>query len=274
MFEFASLLGITAANTDIIPVLPASSRLRRLFKIDVLKGFVDDETSLYIGNMDIKDEKGSGQFSPGLCLLGMPPVGKNVLIKGYLQSWKYFKNVEQDVRRQFQMQKQFVDFAKEHMRTVVDTRARRLWPNGRYTTEYVSVGIHVRRGDMVMNHNRYYGYTLPSRTYFTKAMEYFMSKYSRVIFIVISTSTYWVRSNIPIENNILIPSPGEVGNDFAVLLECNHVIISVGSFSWWAGWLNNGTVVYYADYPKPGSKLDSNIKKEDYFMPNWLGISD
>uniref|UniRef100_A0A0B6YVN7 L-Fucosyltransferase n=1 Tax=Arion vulgaris TaxID=1028688 RepID=A0A0B6YVN7_9EUPU len=61
--------------------------------------------------------------------------------------------------------------------------------------------------------------------------------------------------------------------DFSVLTLCNHSIITVGTFGWWSAWLANGDVVYYKDYPLPGTKLDYELKKEDFFPEHWVALS-
>ena len=47
-------------------------------------------------------------------------------------------------------------------------------------------------------------------------------------------------------------------DDFVLLQSCDHVIMTVGTFGWWAAWLTSqrrGTVMYYKD-PFP---IDSYI---------------
>ena len=58
--------------------------------------------------------------------------------------------------------------------------------------------------------------------------------------------------------------------DLAILSLCNHTIVSTGSFGWWAGWLANGTVVYYSKWPRPFSPLEYQVNKNDYFPPHWI----
>ena len=67
-------------------------------------------------------------------------------------------------------------------------------------------------------------------------------------------------------------SPMEV--DLAVLSRCNHTIMTVGTFGWWAAWLASGQVVYYANFPRPNSPLATEFSKSkaDYFPPNWVGL--
>jgi len=58
--------------------------------------------------------------------------------------------------------------------------------------------------------------------------------------------------------------------DFALLLACNAVLMSTGSFGWWAGWIVNTTTVYYKDWPRNGSNLGLDNNFDSYFPPYWI----
>jgi len=53
---------------------------------------------------------------------------------------------------------------------------------------------------------------------------------------------------------------------------CQHTVITVGTFGWWAGWLANGTTVYYKDWPRRGSPLAALARHADYFPPYWIPL--
>ena len=42
-----------------------------------------------------------------------------------------------------------------------------------------------------------------------------------------------------------LKSPAE---DMALFSNYDHLITSIGTFSWWAGFYNRGTVIYYKDW--------------------------
>jgi len=60
--------------------------------------------------------------------------------------------------------------------------------------------------------------------------------------------------------------------DMAILTMCQHTIITVGTFGWWAAWLTNGTTVYYKDWPHRGSLLAAANSHADYFPPHWIPL--
>ncbi|XP_060587992.1 uncharacterized protein LOC132743491 [Ruditapes philippinarum] len=62
-------------------------------------------------------------------------------------------------------------------------------------------------------------------------------------------------------------------NDLAAMSLCDHMIISVGTFGWWGGWLAGGSVIYFNGYPKPGSEISKYFVKDDFYPPFWIGIT-
>ena len=121
-------------------------------------------------------------------------------------------------------------------------------------TGIVKVGIHIRRKQFNTTHWIKMGYGPPTADYYSKAMKYFQDKYSNVYFILCSDDIKWARRHIVGDNIIYVPThAAEV--DLAILASCDHVIISNGTYSWWAGWLCKGTTVRYKRMPRKHSWL-------------------
>jgi len=53
----------------------------------------------------------------------------------------------------------------------------------------------------------------------------------------------------------------DAGSDLALLSLCDGLIIS---YSWWAAWLANKTTIYYSNWPRAGSRLARQFKRDDY----------
>jgi len=62
--------------------------------------------------------------------------------------------------------------------------------------------------------------------------------------------------------------------DMCSLTKCNHSIITVGSFGWWAAWLANGLTIYYKDIAMNGSEYRGDFSENmtDFFYPGWIGF--
>lgn len=167
--------------------------------------------------------------------------------------------------------------------------------------EIVKVGIHVRRGDKVDNPK----YTVADAEYYRRAMEYFRERYNRdganneegdkektrVYFFVTSDSTSWVDANPNVfgsDDIVLMPNTAEDGDegsntasrdedgewnvmiDLALLIECDHIIISGGGFGFWAAYLgahrNGGEVII--------GSAQEHLKSRTSSLEEWTNIDE
>ena len=138
--------------------------------------------------------------------------------KGYFQTEKYFKHIEDELR-------QLLKFKSDIQET-----ANTLLP--KTTNELVS--IHLRRGDYIGLEDFH---PVCSPDYYNAASQEFMDKdYNFVIFsddIKYCKSFFGEQENISYINNI------DPYVDLCLMSMCNHNIIANSSFSWWAAWLNS-----------------------------------
>ncbi|KAK7095362.1 uncharacterized protein [Littorina saxatilis] len=68
------------------------------------------------------------------------------------------------------------------------------------------------------------------------------------------------------------PAPSIVHMGF--LASCDHVIMTVGTFGWWAAYLSGGHVTYYDGYPRPGSEVAEGFDRNDFYLPDWVPLGD
>ena len=133
------------------------------------------------------------------------------------------------------------------------------------------VGVHVRRGDIVTEELFVkFGYRVAPVQYLNKAMKYFTDRFNTVLFVVCSDNMKWTKDNIKHPNVVFVHEKAEV--DMSVLIHCNHTIITVGTFGWWAGFLAGGITVYYKHPGRNGSPVRRTFSKNysDYFYPGWI----
>ena len=198
---------------------------------------------------------------------------KSIVLAGFFQSWKYTRGVESRLRQQLRFLKRLRRATADFFRQSVPSS----WKGG-----FIRVGVHVRRADVLSDHLVRYGYSTPGAGYFRNAMRYFVDRYDRVQFVVCGEDAAWNKEHVvetsfngsTIETVDVIYSVGRsAAEDFAILSHCDHVIMSTGTYGWWAAWLANGTTVYYEKWPMPKTKLDELFSREDFFPPHWLPMT-
>jgi len=197
--------------------------------------------------------------------------GKSIFLFGFFQSWKYTRNVERRLRHYFTFLPEIREFVDKFL---ADSR-----PPG-WVAGYARVAIHVRRGDVLNADKVDFGYSTPDEQYFAHAMHYFVKRFSRIQFIVASNDIDWCRQKLSNlwtmlrhRVNVTFVSSRSAGKDFAVLASCEHVIMSTGTYGWWAAWLVHGITIYYADWPIIGSALANKFRRKDFFPPTWIGMT-
>lgn len=132
-----------------------------------------------------------------------------------------------------------------------------------------SVGIHVRRGDYLLD-PEYKG--ICDLDYYKRAIE--KIGVEDKTFFIFSNDIQWCKDNLL---NILSHSSDVVfvdGNkgkdspwDMYLMSKCEHLIIANSSFSWWGAFLNENVKTVIA--PKTWINRDYEI---DVYMDNWIKV--
>ena len=272
MFSFAAAIGIAKLN-NMTAILERTSRLVGTFRI------IEPISRDMANTMAYTHAINYFEYRRHACaydrrtrdifrLIGRRP--NHVRLIGFFQSWRYFDTVTDRIRQNFVFEEHILTKAKLFLSSVKPVR----WIES--GVQFVFVGVHVRRGDMIEPHFRRAGYTVATSDYFRSAMRYFANRYQHVLFVVCSDSIEWSRSSLPVASDIganvdIVFSENRLPEvDLAILSQCNHTVMSVGSFGWWAAWLANGVTIYYADWPRPFSELDFHVNKYDYFPKHWI----
>jgi len=134
---------------------------------------------------------------------------------------------------------------------------------------------------MLLQSAFFYGFTVPGASYFIEAAKYITANVtSPVQFIVATDSIQWTKKHIALDAvyrnctsiNVVYSVDKNAGFDMALLASCDALILSTGTYGWWAAWLANKTTVYYRYWPRPGSRISTLFNREDYFPPHWIGI--
>ena len=254
MFQYAALLGIALVNQQ-RPIFLNRELLSSVFKLPQ----PENATKCVLDQTLVINEAQAGKYFEPVENIAtqLKSVKKKCAhLGGFYQSWKYFHKIETEVRNHFTLRDEVLNKTEHHL-------------NG--TNIFTRVGVHIRRGDYLWNYNVAKGFTIADRAYLERAVEYFNKKYKNVLYVVCSDDMQWSMRNFPSRNALFIVS-GDRAVDFGVLSRCDHTIMTVGSFGWWAAWLVNGTTVYFKDWPKQGSSLDLKYNKAEYFYPHWIPL--
>jgi len=152
-----------------------------------------------------------------------------------------------------------------------------------WNSSFMRIGVHVRAGDILTPFHVYYGFTIPGASYYVKAANYLTANVTiPVQFIITTDNLNWTKKHIALEsvfrncsNASVVYSEGNSGGfDMALLASCDALIMSTGSYGWWAAWLGNKTTIYYHYWPRSESFISTMFTREDYFPPQWIGLGN
>lgn len=192
--------------------------------------------------------------------------GRYVRLTGYPCSWTFYHHVRQEILQEFSLH--------EHVREEAQKFLRGLRVNGSRPGTFV--GVHVRRGDYIRVMPRVWKGVLADRGYLERALHRFRDRFRSPVFVVTSNGMAWCRENIDASRGDVVFAgdgiEGSPARDFALLTQCNHTIMTIGTFGIWAAYLAGGETIYLANYTLPDSPFLKIFKPEAAFLPEWTGI--
>ncbi|XP_055469538.1 galactoside alpha-(1,2)-fucosyltransferase 2 isoform X2 [Psammomys obesus] len=192
--------------------------------------------------------------------------GRYVRLTGYPCSWTFYHHLRPEILQEFTLH--------DHVREEAQAFLRRLRVNGSQPSTFV--GVHVRRGDYVHVMPNVWKGVVADRGYLEKALDRFRARYSAPVFVVTSNGMAWCRENIDASRGDVVFAgngiEGSPAKDFALLTQCNHTVMTIGTFGIWAAYLAGGDTIYLANYTLPNSPFLKIFKPEAAFLPEWVGI--
>ncbi len=176
------------------------------------------------------------------------PDGHNVY--GYLQSEKWFKHIESEIREDFE----FKNNIKEPCQEMIGSVDR-------------PIALHVRRGDYITNCDNHPPCT---KDYYDRALSHFDSDRTVVVF---SDDPAWCNEQF-VEDRFLISEGGDNVADLCMMSLCHDFIIANSSFSWWGSWLStNSDKTIIAPNRWFGDGYTKDHDTSDLYCPNWKSIN-
>lgn len=184
----------------------------------------------------------------------------DIRLGGYLQSWKYFDRFREQIKIALAFSEQIVRQATEIVQKL------------RAEHNFTLIGVHVRRGDYALDSSKKSGYVMATREYFHKSMTFFQKLFPNAIFVVACETTEWCKSNLLQNASTTYLETHSAAVDLSILSQLDHIIISTGTYSWWAGYLNPGMTVYFKDFIVPGTFIGKQFNEDakDYLLPQWI----
>ena len=161
---------------------------------------------------------------------------KNHSLWGFFQTEKYFKHIENDIRKDFSFKDEIIDECKLIIKEFDNP-----------------ISLHIRRGDFVINSGNHPPVSLD---YYEEALKLFDSDRDVIIF---SDDTEWCKEQKLFDSDrFAIAEGGNQFYDMCLMTLCNDFIIANSSFSWWGAWLaNKGKVI------APKQWFGENLKDKD-----------
>ena len=178
-------------------------------------------------------------------------VSSDIMLTGYYQSYKYFNDTDNDIRKLFE--------PDINMLSKLNSKYPILSEN--------TVSLHVRRGDYLslseFHHNL-------STSYYFNAIKQFPRGTKYLIF---SDDINWCKTVFIGDDYIFIESQSDI-EDLYLMSLCKHNIIANSTFSWWGAWLNCNPdkIVIYPN--KWFGVSNSSLPTTDMFPDEWVCINE
>ena len=174
------------------------------------------------------------------------PLMDEICLRGYFQSEKYFKKNETAIRNLFKF--------PDDIKIKVNNK------NFKFNKKK-NIGIHLRRGDYLNLSDIHPPVT---KEYILSSLRFFDK--SKVNFLVFSDDINKVKKEFNNKNFRFINNDDEL-EDLYALSQCDSIIMSNSSFSWWANWLGKKKEKTIAPKIWFGPKGPTNT--EDLYHKNW-----
>jgi hypothetical protein len=155
-------------------------------------------------------------------------------IFGFFQNYKYFENVEEELRKRFTFKSEYSRICKSYFNQIF--------------SETKTIALHIRRTDY-----------LESSVLNTLSLEYYQNALtqfdSSIPVLIFSDDVNWCKSqSIFSDERFIIMKSNNTYIDLCLMSLCDYHIIANSSYSWWGSWL---------------AKSKKTICPKDWFSPNY-----
>ena len=247
MFQYAALQGIAAHRKFDFCIPPLNDGGENILPITRAFLLTNLHYTRLIKGLDIRESH--FHFDGDL----FNSVPDECSIKGYFQSERYFKHIEDKIRSDFQFKPFFYKQAQSELGSLDQP-----------------IALHVRRGDYLLEKNSRV-FPLCTQSYYKKALEKFEK--NRMV-IVFSDSPNLCKKWFTGGRFIIREGNSGIA-DLCLMTLCSDFIIANSSFSWWGSYLSknkNKKIIAPKQWFMNDSKLVHNTK--DLYLKQWYLIDN
>ena len=232
MFQYAALKGI-AANREFEYTIPPENSQVQIDNYGLIEAF-ELTHNKNIGWIETENIIQENHFHFDEDIFNKCP--DKVSVSGFFQTEKYFKHIEDEVRKDFTFKSNWLDPCKEFRSQMGEE----------------VIFLHVRRGDPGLADKRGFKWAYVNLAhqhpvqpleYYEKALAEFDESLPVVVF---SDSIEWCKEQEFFQNDrFMFSEPEDTHSDGALvpyldmclMSLCDHAIIANSSMSWWGAWL-------------------------------------
>ena len=169
----------------------------------------------------------------------------NVDLQGYFQTEKYFKHIEDEIRKDFTFKEELLELCKS------------------FITED-TISLHIRRGDYVYNPN----HPTQDASYYEAALAKLPED---IPIIVFSDDPAWCDEQSMFEDDrFMIAEGNSTDCDLCLMSLCKYHIIANSSYSWWGAWLADSKQVIAPKNWFGGECV--NKETRDMYCEGWITL--
>lgn len=208
--------------------------------------------------------------------------GKNFMVHPYSQSYKYYLEYFDEIKREFT----FKSKIRKKSRELIESSLASIGLN---RNQSIIVGVHMRRGDFTYKHKMAYGHSPATVDYLERAANFFelwfyknsTNAQQHLIFLVFGNDYDW---NLNSTRQVQLLNPNRThwivvnhrdsssAIDMCTIQLCDHAAISTGSYGWWSAAINKGMVTYQKEYAMPNTKHYKEYEPKDHILPHWIPL--
>ena len=212
LFQISTTLSLAWENNDFAcfdsskHFLPLQGKRIEEYQNNIFRNL--DFRQISTNNFDFYNEESELKYNK-------IPYKKNLFLKGYFQSEKYFINNREKLLQIFE--------SSQEIKEYINIKYKHLF-------EKETVSVHIRRGDYLKFQNLYH---ICGIDYYLRAIQRFKDNN----FLIFSDDIEWCKKVFKNINYHIIEEEDYI--ELYIMSMCDHNIMANSSFSWWGAWLNS-----------------------------------